>query len=325
MHAIIPAAGRGTRLRPLTHTVPKPLIHVAGKPMLGHIIDDLAAAGVDRLTLVVGHLGEELASWTRETYPGMRTEIAVQERTDGLGSAVGLAAPHTRSEPTLVVLSDTLFRADLRPVLESGRNMLAVHRVEEPERFGIVQMEGDRVERLVEKPSEFVGDLAIVGVYAFADGRELMEAIGELVERDIRTRGEYQLTDAMQMMLDGGREFGTFEVDEWFDCGKLSTLLQTNRDLLELDPPPPAEIEGSAVIGPVSIAPDAVVEASVVGPHVTVCSGARIRGSVVRDSILEPRCTVEGAVLQGSLVGPGATVRGRPSGVSAGSDCLVEP
>lgn len=325
MHAIIPVAGKGTRMRPLTWSVPKVLIELAGNTMLGHIIDGLADSGVDHITLIVGYLGDEIVDWTRKNYPGIEVDFAFQEKMDGLASAINLASPMADDRPTLVVLGDTLFSADLSKAVSEDRNMIAVRRVEDPRRFGVVVMEDDRVKKLVEKPSEFVSDLAIVGIYGFRSGTLLMEATERLVRSGRKTRGEYQLTDAMQMMLDEGHRFGAFQVDGWYDCGKPETILTTNCRLLELGRGvTPGDIEGSLIIPPVSLGEDARIVSSIIGPCVSISGGCRIEGSIVSNSIIGAGTVIREASIRDSIIGEDARVTGTAARLTAGSSCEIE-
>ncbi|MFO8183552.1 MAG: sugar phosphate nucleotidyltransferase [Candidatus Aegiribacteria sp.] len=325
MHAIIPVAGKGTRMRPLTWSVPKVLIRLAGNTMLGHIIDGLVDSGVDHITLIVGYLGDEIVDWTRKNYPDIEVDFAFQEKMDGLASAISLASPMADDRPTLVVLGDTLFSADLKEAISEDRNMIAVRRVEDPRRFGVVVMQGDRVMKLVEKPSEFVSDLAIVGIYGFRSGSLLMEATERLVRSGRKTRGEYQLTDAMQMMLDEGHRFGAFQVDGWYDCGKPETILTTNRRLLELGRGrDPGGIEGSLVIPPVSVEEDAEIASSIIGPFVSISGGCRIEGSIVSNSILGAGTAIKETMVRDSITGEDVKVTGSAARLTAGSSCQVE-
>jgi len=311
-------------LRPQTWSVPKPLIEVAGKPILAHIMDDLRESGMDHATLVVGYLGDEIVSWAKGYYPDLQLDFVFQERMDGLASAVKLAEPFADDGRTLVVLGDTLFTADLRGAASAPMNMLAVMEVDDPSRFGVVILDGDRVSRLVEKPSEPVSRLAIVGVYSFLSGRRLMDATGSLIASGRRTRGEFQLTDAMQLMLEEGDPFGTFPVTGWFDCGRPETLLETNRSLLDRSG---GEVRGdgsSAMIRPpVHIGPGAVVAGSVIGPHVSVGSNAVVTGSVISNSIIGPSAKVSDVLLTGSIIGGGAVVTGSTVSLSVGDTATI--
>lgn len=326
MHCIIPAAGMGTRMRPHTWSVPKPLLPVAGKPILAHLIDSLTRIGVDRLTLVTGYLGGMLVDWTRRAYPDHTVDFVEQRQANGLGAAVGLARDLVKEGPVMVALADTLFEADLARLRGCTANMLAVCPVNDPERFGIVVTNPDgRVLRLVEKPKEPVGNLAIVGVYHFSDGLLLMRACDDLLRLGIRTRGEYQLTDAMQLMLEGGQAFETIAVDSWYDCGTTETLLGTNRALLISGGGGGTPLlENSVVLPPCAFGHGVILRDSVVGPYVSVGEGTVIERCVVRDSVLGAGAHVDGGFMTGSMLGAGTHVRQAPRSISIGDDCSLE-
>ncbi len=325
MKALIPVAGIGTRLRPHTHTVPKALLNVAGKPILGHIVDRLQEAGIEEFVFVIGHMGEVIREWGERTYRQGLQWVEQKERL-GLGHAVLEARKAIRNDPVFIVLGDTLFDADLKGVIARGGNNLGVMEVDDPSRFGVVVVEGEKVVRLVEKPSEPVSYLAIAGLYHINDTKLLFQSLDRLVKEDIRTRGEYQLTDALSLMIREGAVFRPFKLDGWYDCGLPETVLETNRVLLDRRPPePPPEVGAEAVvIPPVSFGRDVTVERSIVGPHVTLEDGVVIRGSVVRNAILGEGARVEGTVLDGSLVGAGAVVRGRPMALNVGDSAEID-
>jgi glucose-1-phosphate thymidylyltransferase len=325
MHAIIPVAGKGTRMRPLTWSIPKALIPLAGNTVLGHIIDVLTASGVDHITLIVGYLGENVLEWTRANYPGIEVDFAVQDRMNGLASAVQLASPMTDDENTLVVLGDTLFRADLTQAIRNDSNMIAVKRVDDPGRFGVVVEDDGVVKRLVEKPSEFISDLAIVGIYGFSSGLILMDAISRLITSGKMTRGEFQLTDAMQLMLDEGHQFECFEVEKWFDCGKPETLLETNRILLDSgEGSSPAVYKNTVIVPPVSIERDVRITDSVIGPYVSIGSGSDIASSIITDTIICSNACISAAHLQESIIGEEAVISSRPVSINTGSSSRIE-
>ncbi|NOQ21862.1 MAG: NTP transferase domain-containing protein [Candidatus Aegiribacteria sp.] len=325
MHAIIPVAGKGTRMRPLTWSVPKVLIRLAGNTVLGHIINELKAYGVDHITLIVGYLGDEIVKWTRANYPDIKVDYAVQERMDGLASAVHLASRMTDDGQTLVVLGDTLFRADLSLALSDESNMIAVKRVEDPRRFGVVVLDGRIVTRLVEKPSEFVSDMAIVGIYGFSSGSILMNAVSRLISSGIKTRGEFQLTDAMQLMLEEGHSFGCFEVEGWYDCGKPETVLETNRILLDLGKGSSVgEHENAVIVPPVSIDDGVEIISSIVGPYVSIASGSKIRGSILRNTIIGSGTCLRNVHIHDSIIGNEADLSGTAVSINAGSSCIIE-
>ena len=322
--AVIPVAGVGTRLRPHTHTLPKVLLHVAGKPILAHILDDLPGLGIRRAVLIVGHMGDLVREYVDAHYQDLEVTYVEQAEPMGLGHAVSLAAPFADDGRVLIILGDTIFEADLAPVLAGGVNSIGVKEVQDPRRFGIVELGPDgRVTRLVEKPEQPTSNLAITGIYYFHRGRPLFDALAELQRRDLRTKGEFQLTDAMELLVSRGEVITTFPVDGWYDCGKTETLLETNRVLLEKGDGVTA-IAGSLVHRPVSIASDAVVDNCILGPHVSVAAGARLKNAVVRDSIINENATVEDIMLESSVVGVNAVVRGGYRTVNVGDSSEVD-
>lgn len=321
--AVIPAAGVGTRLRPHTHTLPKVLLHVAGKPMLSHILDELPGLGIRSIVLIVGYYGERVVDHVRRHHADLDIRTVEQPERLGLGHAVSLAAPHAGDRPLLIVLGDTIFEADLKRVLEGGASSIGVKEVEDPRRFGIVETDGaGRITRMVEKPDRPASNLAITGVYYFRRGGPLFAALRELQERNVRTRGEFQLTDAMQLLVERGEVLTTFPVEGWYDCGKIETLLETNRVLLDKRAGSPS-LPGCVVHHPVAVAADATVENCVIGPHASIAAGARLRNAFVRDSIVNPNARVEDVLLDGSVVGENAVVCGRPHRLNVGDSSEV--
>lgn len=319
MKAILPVAGIGSRLRPHTHTTPKALVHVAGKPILGHILDALIPVGVDEVVLVVGHLGSKIVDYVRKAYD-VRVHVVEQTEPKGLGHAIYVAQTAVNPpEPILIVLGDTVFQADLKPALEKGISTIGVAQVDDPRNFGVVQLEGERIVRLVEKPQQPPSNLAIVGVYYLRDSSLLYEALEHVVTSGIRSRGEIQLTDALQVMVDRGELMTTFPVDEWLDCGSPESLLETNRRLLEQQSGAPPQVrDGVIVIPPVYIAPSAKVTHSIIGPHVSIADDAIVHRSVVRNSIVNQGALVEEILLADSIIGERAAVGGNYARLNVG-------
>ncbi len=308
MRAIIPVAGYGTRLRPHTYSLPKVLLNVAGKPILGHILDTLQARNINDATIVIGYMGDMIREFVETNY-SMNVEFIQQDQPLGLGHSIWCARSTFGSDPVFIILGDTIFDVDLEPVLQSKYSMLGVKEVEDPRRFGVVESINGRVRKLIEKPEHPTSHMAIVGLYHIMNSALLSECLDELVTKDIRTRNEYQLTDALQMMIDRGEEFRTFSVDGWFDCGKPETMLETNRHLLQKNSFAQS-IDGSVIIPPVFIAPDAVVERSVIGPNTTVAAGASVKDAHIRNSIVSNGASVSGSLLEDSIIGNNAVVRG---------------
>ena len=323
IRAVVPVAGSGSRLRPHTHTRPKPLLHVAGKPILGHILDQLSGLGIERIVLIVNHLGEQITEYVRELGLFAQVESVVQEELLGLGYAVLLAQPVVGQDPMLVVYGDTIFRADLRQVLGSEPDAaLGTKQVEDPSRFGVLVEEGGEVVRLVEKPTEFVSDRAIVGVNYIRNSGLLFQCLEKLVADGVTTRGEYQLTDALQWMVDDGARITSFPVEHWFDCGTLKSLLATNRHLLE-GMAAPEHARESVIVPPVHIAAGAQVRRSVLGPYVSVGDGVVLDGVIARDTIIGAGAQVSNVLLESSLVGYQAVVEGRASHLSVGDQSEI--
>ena len=323
MNAIIPVAGRGKRLRPHTHTQPKVLMNVAGKPILAYILDDLRNLGVEEIVLVVGYLAEKVEEFVRERYP-FRAHFVYQDEPMGNGHAVYLAREYL-VDPTLIIFGDTVVHADLRAATALGYSAIGVHRVADPRAFGVVELNGDgTVRHLWEKPVVPPSDLAAVGVYMIQRAAPFREALERLVNGHHMTNGEYWLADALQIMIESGEKLKTFPVDQWYDCGTPEALLKANRALLDNAPPPLAQIPGSVVIPPSAIAASAVVEASILGPYVTVAEGARVINAIIRDSIINANARVESVLLEHSIIGENAAVTGRRGQINLGDSSEIE-
>jgi glucose-1-phosphate thymidylyltransferase len=310
--AIIPVAGVGSRLRPHTFTLPKVLLNVAGKPILGHILDYLQAAGVRKVTVVVGQMGDLVEQYVRDHYD-LEVSFATQAEPLGLGHAVSLALME-EDEELLIILGDTIFSFDLSAFLQSSSvSIIGVKEVPDPRRFGVVEVEGDRVVRLVEKPENPKSKLVIAGIYLVRHGAILYSAIQTLFKRHLTTRGEYQLTDALQLILENGEPISTFPIDGWYDCGKVDTLLETHRYLLGKDPEcrNPNPRERVVFVPPVYVHPTAKIENAVIGPYVTLAENAVVQDAMIRDSILGQGAEVRAALIEGSLVGNNAEIVGQ--------------
>lgn len=321
--AIIPAAGIGSRLRPQTHTLPKALLHVAGKPIIGHILDHLVELEVTDVVIVIGALGEKIETYVRQTYQLKATFVEQGERK-GLGHSIYLALQATEPEPMLIVYGDTIFEGDIaRGIDFSVDGSLGVKEVADPRRFGTVETKGGLVSRLVEKPKKPTSNLVIVGVNFINNFELLLTCLRKIVEGDVKTQGEYQLTDAFQLMVDEGARLTTFPIEDWFDCGKPETLLATNRHLLEKFQYK-GKIQGSVVKSPTYISAQAEVHNSIVGPNVSVADGAVIRNSIVEDSIIGERAEVMDCLLKGSLVGDSALVQGKFTQLNVGDSSEIK-
>lgn len=317
MKAIIPVAGLGTRLRPHTYTTPKVLLPVAGKPMLAHILDELLTLGIKEVTFIVHHFGEEIKSWVCEHY-AFQSNFVYQPELRGLGHAISITSEyHRKDKDILIILGDTIFFADLARVLKWKENAIGVKSVEDPRRFGIVELQGEKIIKMTEKADTPPSNLAIVGIYHIVEPSLMFDALEEVIQKGITKKGEIQLTDALQIMLDRGSAFRAFEIEEWLDCGKPETLLDTNRRMLaklfsdEKHALLKERHNSAILIPPVSIHESAQIINSVIGPNVTVCEEARIENSIVQNSIIDKNARIKNILIEGSLIGESADVNGK--------------
>jgi glucose-1-phosphate thymidylyltransferase len=310
MRVMILTAGLGTRLRPHTFSKPKPLVSVAGKPVLAHIIDDLLGIRIDELIFVTGYLGNQIEDYVREHYSNIPLRFLVQHEMRGQADAIYLANEFADG-PMLVVFGDGLFGIDkARLNSHPAEGIIYCKEVDDPRRFGVAVVENGKITRLVEKPAEPISNLAVIGVYYLPEARRLMEAISYIMSEGIQTKGEYYLADALQVMIDRGEVLATETVPMWRDCGTIEALLDTNRYLLEHGHSQSGEVTQSVIIPPVYIAPNAVVENSVVGPFVSVAAGAIVKDSIVKDSIINAGAQIQSVIMARSLIGDKAYVDG---------------
>ena len=322
MRAIIPVAGVGSRLRPHTFTVPKVLLNVAGKPIIGHIMDKIIAAGFDSATIVVGYLGELIKEYITSHYK-ITVDFVEQEERLGLGHAIYLSRHTISKDPILIILGDTVFDVDLKGMVQSQYTSIGVKEVPDPRRFGVAEVKDGFITRLIEKPEQPTSNLAIVGLYYIKRPDVLLDCLKEMIKRDVRTKNEYQLTDGLQIMLERGEKLTTFTVDGWYDCGKPETLLDTNRHLLHSTQTHGIH-DGVVVRPPVFISPKATVKSSIVGPFATIADGAVVQESIVRNSIVSENATVENALLEDSIIGSNAVIKGGFKRINIGDSSELE-
>ena len=231
MKAIIPAAGHGTRLEPHTLKIAKCLFPVAGKPTLEHILNKLFAADITEIILIIGHLGEQVRNYCKQ-YSNITFQFIEQHERLGLGHAVYQGLEQL-DEPVLIILGDTILELDYKRFISFNSSAVGLEYVQDPERFGVVELDKDRIVRFVEKPSDPPSNLALCGIYYISSQKDLSKGIEYLIENDIRTKNEYQLTDALGVMLREGHRFLPFEIDCSLDCGIPETIFSTNKTLLE--------------------------------------------------------------------------------------------
>ncbi len=297
MKAIIPIAGQGTRLQPHTRTLQKALLPVAGKPVLEHILAPLLEAGITSITFIVGHLGDQIREFMSR-YDSLPVTYVEQTQQLGLGDAVKLGLEAV-DEPVVIVLADTIMELDYGSFLENHNNVIGVVEVDNPEDFGIVETAGRRVVDLVEKPSEPVSNLAIAGIYRLASQMRLREALETLRANRTMTRGEYQLTDALKLMLDNGVSIRTENLDRWLDCGTKENLLSTNSYLVQQLPGgmfvhPDSGLEGSTARTS-SIMEDCMIIDTIMD-NCIILAGAQLRNCYIHDEIVQAGAQLNGYV-----------------------------
>ena len=334
MKIIVPMAGMGKRMRPHTHTTAKPLLPIAGKPIVQRLVEDLiAVAGdqVDEVAYVIGpgfgrKVEEQLIAIAEKV--GAKGTIHYQEEALGTAHAI-LCAQSALKGKVIVAFADTLFRADMT-LDKDCDGVIWVNKVEDPRPFGVVKRDAEGViTEFVEKPQEFVSDLAIIGIYYFADGERLRNEMQFLIDNNIKDKGEYQLTNALENMKQKGARFKAGAVDVWMDCGNKNAMVDTNTKVLGSLKNEKGSIASnlknmnSIVIPPCFIGEDVVLVDSVIGPNVPIEKGATIRSSVVRNSIVRPAVTITNAVLDNSMIGERASVKGQPLDLSISDDSTL--
>lgn len=325
MRAVIPVAGVGTRLRPHTYSQPKVLLNVAGKPILGHILDALQEQKINKATIITGYMGKQVEEYVTKKYSNMEFDFVEQKERLGLGHAIWVGKEtYSKDEPLMIILGDTIFDVDLSLASKTKKSSLGVKHVDDPRRFGVVVLDDNyKVQKLIEKPQEPISNLALVGLYYIANPELLVKSLDELFEKNIKTKGEYQLTDALQIMIEKGELFDTFNVDGWFDCGKAETLLSTNRFLLEKKSVTP-HFQDAIIIPPSFVAPNVNISRSIIGPYASVAEGSEVKDSIVRNSIISYGAKVKSSLLNESIIGNDAAVNGNFHRINLGNSSEID-
>ena len=328
MKIVIPMAGYGTRLRPHTWSKPKPLVTVAGKPVLGHVLDTFSSLPrIDEVVFVVGYLGDMVQAYVSQAYPHLTARYVEQHEMLGQSHAIWLAREGLHG-PMLMVFVDTLIEVDLSTMSSEKAEAVAwVKETDDPRRFGVAEVDPDGwVRRLVEKPQDRSNNLAVVGFYYFQEADRLLAAIEEQMARKEHLGNEYYLADAINIMLAGKMKMRAQQVEVWQDCGKPETMLETNRYLLDHGRDNSAEAsarQGVVIVPPVYVDPSAEVIHSVIGPHVSIGAGCSIRHSLIQDSIIDADSQIVDSTLSQSLIGRDARVLGRSRALNVGDSSEV--
>ncbi len=328
MKAIIPVAGAGTKLRPHTYTQPKALIPIAGKTILSFIVDQLHEAGITEFVFIVGYLGEKIQDYVHQSYPNLTTHFVYQNERQGTGHAIELTKSIVGDDEVFVVLGDTICEYDVQEVVNSPYSMLGVKKVDDPRNFGVATIGEDGfIEQVVEKPAIPKSNMALVGLYKIKETHFLFECLHHLFIQDIKTQGEYNLTDALDCMIKRGAKFQSFKVKSWFDCGKKETLLESNATLMKKyggNIINGHDFEDTIIIPPVSIAAGCEIKSSIIGPHVAIGANTTIAHSIVRDSIIGSYTNLYEVVLDNSLIGSDASVKGLSRSLNIGDNTEID-
>jgi glucose-1-phosphate thymidylyltransferase len=323
MKVIIPLAGKGTRLRPHTHVTPKPMLKVAGKPVMAYILEDLQKLGnVEQIIYITGHLKEKVEDYAR-SFP-FDSVFIEQVEQNGTATAVALAREYV-DQPVLIIFVDTIFETDLSVIKTTDADgIIWTKEVEDYQRFGVVVTDAEgNMTQIVEKPRDPISKRANIGLYYIKNWKLLFEGI-EHVQRQPTKLGEYFLTDAFQYMIDKGAKLKVIDVAGWYDAGKLDTLLETNRTMLEKGRARrPATNGGATIIDPVYIEDDVTLTGSTIGPNVAIGKGSVVEGSVLRDTIIGEQARVTASRLDNSLIGDSTLVDGVHGSVTLGDHSEV--
>jgi glucose-1-phosphate thymidylyltransferase len=328
MNMIIPMAGLGKRLRPHTLTVPKPLLPIAGKPIVHRLVEDIAKICAEKIENIGFIIHPSFGKDVEESLIGIAAEVGATGRIYYQAEALGIShalvfAKELFAGEVIVAFADTLFKADF--TLDTSRDGIVwVQKVQDPSQFGVVRLNEEKeIVAFVEKPSKFVSDLAIIGIYFFKDGKKLADEMQYLVDNNIREKGEFQLTTALENLNRKGSVFVTGEVKEWLDCGNKDVTVQTNQRYLEFIKDQKlvsskAKILNSVIIPPCFVGDDTVIENSVIGPHVSIGKGSHIGDSRVKNSIIQNNTRISHVVLENSLLGNFVNFEKKPLDLSVG-------
>jgi glucose-1-phosphate thymidylyltransferase len=329
MKAVIPVAGVGSKLRPHTHTQPKSLVPVADNTILGHIIEKLLDAGISDFVFIIGYLGEKIERYVKQKYPNIKAEFVVQEPREGLGHALWIAR-HTyeQEDGLLIMLGDAIVDVDLQPIINAPTSVLGVKKVAKPSLFGVTELGTDEfIVKVVEKPRIPKSNFALVGLYKILHPQKLVASLEHIISEDLRTQGEYHLTDALMHMIKSGEKMVTWSVDHWFDCGKKDTLLEANATLLARPRLKHQDYSkkcpGSIIIPPVSIGENCTIVNSIIGPDVAIGDNTTITNSILSNSIIGSFSELRYAVMQDSIIGSDASFKGFSHSLNIGDSTEI--
>lgn len=328
MKAIIPVAGAGTKLRPHTYTQPKALIPIAGKTILSFIMDPLIEAGITEYIFVIGYLGEKIQHFVETNYPELNCHFVPQSFREGSGRAVYLTREIVDGDEVFISMGDTICEYDLQEVLQCPYSCLGVKKVDDPRHFGVAELQEDgSIIQVVEKPQIPKSNMALVGLYKIKESDLLFECLDDNYIHHKTSHDEYHLTDALQSMIEKNVHFGSFKVNNWFDCGRKPSLLEANAILLQkhsCECHSTSACTNSIIVPPVSIGKDCIIMDSIIGPNVSIGEHVEIRASIVHNSIIGSFSKLQEALLNSSIIGSDASIRGVTQSLNIGDNTEID-
>ncbi len=328
MKAIIPVAGAGTKLRPHTYTQPKALIPLAGKTILSIIIEQLKDAGINEFIFIIGYLGEKIQDYVKNHHPEITAHFVTQNERHGTGHAIDLTKDLVAGDEMFIVLGDTIAEYDVKEILAAEHSMLGVKKVDDPRNFGVAEMGEDGfISRVVEKPSIPKSNMALVGIYKVKETSVLFSCIQKIQDLKIKSYDEFNLTDALECMIQQGVKFQPFKVQNWFDCGKKESLIASNAILLKKfggNAHQSSDFPNTIIIQPVSIGEGCAIQNSVIGPNVAIGEHSIVNHSIVKDSIIGAYSQLNEIVLTNSLIGSDAAVKGVSRNLNIGDNTEID-
>lgn len=327
MKAIIPAAGAGTKLRPHSYTQPKALVPLAGKTVLSIIVDQLREASVNEFIFIVGYLGEKIQDYVHHHYPGIKAHFVHQHDRQGVGHAIRLTRSLVGEDEVIVVLGDTICEFDVKEVVQSPYSMIGVRKVDDPREFGVAELDEEGfITHVIEKPQIPKSNMALVGIYKIRESAHMFQCLENNIRQGLRSHGEYSLTDALACMMQLQVRFKAFRVENWFDCGRKETLLESNATLLKKFAPDTdvSRYENTVIVPPVSIGPDCQIRNSIIGPNVTIGEHAVVEDSIVKNSIIGSYSNLFDIVLDDSLIGSDTNLRGETRSLNIGDNTSID-
>jgi len=328
MKAIIPVAGAGTKIRPQSYTQPKALIPLAGRTVISIIIDQLREAGINEIIFIVGYLGEKIEDHVRLKYPDLTSHFIHQVDRQGVGHAIRLTKNIVGDEEVMVVLGDTVCEYNIREVVNSPFSLIGVRKVDDPREFGVAEIEEDGfISHVVEKPQIPKSNMALVGIYKIKETGQMFQCLETNITQGLRTHGEYSLTDALDCMIRMGAKFKAFRVENWFDCGRKETMLESNATLLKKYASTEHLNNGfdnTVIIHPVSIGNGCTIRNSIIGPNVAIGENTTIDFSIIKNSIIGSFTNLYDIVLDDSVIGSDTNLRGETRSLNIGDNASID-